>query len=88
MAAIAVTAKNHWAGALSFVALIPVIMACVIYAGYLFNDSAKSRSQLPKAVWLNFITAGVGQTIRYLADQNIFPTHTSTLDAAGDVLNG
>ena len=68
--------------------MVPSSMAAGIYFNYLFRDSAEARSKLPKAIWLNFTTSILGITIRYLADQNVFPSHTSTFDAAGDAING
>ena len=74
--------------ALTLLVLIPAYVACGFYFIYLCKDGNPARLRLPMAIWLNWITGILAMIIRYLADQNVFPKGTSTLDKVGDVLNG
>tara|TARA_B110000285_G_C14751942_1_gene435589 strand:- start:267 stop:446 length:180 start_codon:yes stop_codon:yes gene_type:complete len=55
---------------------------------FLIKDGSATRSKLPMAVLLNWFTAVFALVIRYLADQNVFPSYTKTLDTSGDLLLG
>ena len=68
--------------------MIPAFVASGFYFMYLCKDGSPARARLPMAIWLNWSTGILAQIIRYLADQNVFPSNTATFDKVGDVLNG